>query len=364
MRVEFYHHDVPLDTTLQRIIDRRIEKLEKRLKRYHPDAAHLVIRLTWEPSRELYHVTLELRVFHRDLAVKKEGHHLAPIIRSAFEALMKEFEKYRLQINKSLRAKRMAKQALKVGEVAPQIAAKPLILREAIEKNMQKLYRLARHEVLNYQLSGVLEPGEISPQEIVDEAVIRVAERLDERATLQTAEQRLMRQVLAVAKEFVRQAETTPEEISLELPLEEIPDPEEVTTLGEEILYFYEPDEALKLEDVTEDPSAITPEEVVENEELQKLLFSLLSQLPDTARQIFTLVNIEGLSVEETAMVLGKPPAQVKQILHNAEEVLRSKLSTEGEPMAVEQLRRIYAEMRVLAVDVRFEERYRNLLRE
>ncbi len=350
MKVDLYCPEVTLPNQVRKLFQRRVTQLERRLKRYHPDACHLVAHFTRD-AKQRYHLSLELRVLHKVLAARREGFELLQLTREAFEALVKEFEKYRLKLNKSLRARKQVKPVERAAVTPQKLESVPLLLREAIESQLKAMLGLARQEILHYQVTGVLEPGELLPQDVVDEAIARVAEQVSEQMTRPEMERLLLREVLRVAKRFAREVETQrSREISLNLPLDQIPDPEEVSTLGEEILYFYEPDEALKLEDVTEDPSALTPEEVVENQELQHLLVSTLSELPETARQVFTLVDIEGLSVEEAAMVLAKTPEQIEQILHNTEEVLRSKLGRAEEPLSREQLRLVYGEMRKLQV--------------
>ena len=53
-----------------------------------------------------------------------------------------------------------------------------------------------------------------------------------------------------------------------------------VSMLGKEIMYFYQPDEALKVEDVTPDPEVITPEEEVATQELRDCVSASLRDMP------------------------------------------------------------------------------------
>jgi DNA-directed RNA polymerase specialized sigma24 family protein len=61
------------------------------------------------------------------------------------------------------------------------------------------------------------------------------------------------------------------------------------STLGDEILDFYQPDEDLKLEDIVSDIEVPTPEQSVEAKELQKLVRSLLAQMPREWRRALLL---------------------------------------------------------------------------
>jgi RNA polymerase sigma factor (sigma-70 family) len=211
---------------------------------------------------------------------------------------------------------------------------------------------------LNHQLTGALEPGEIVPAEVVDEAILRIYQRLSEGKTQVDLEHELIREIIAVAKAFAKEVQTTrSREVSIDVPAEAIPDPEKVSTLGEEILYFYQPDEVVKLEDVIADPNAFTPEQVVESEELQKLLYTFLSELPADERNAFTLVAIEGFIPEEASMVMQKSAEAINQLVRQAEEELRNKLSQAEKTMAEERLRKIYGSLRSLRFEISLEER-------
>lgn len=355
MKVDVQNPHVDLNEYVQKLISRSITRLEKRLKRYHPEACHFIVRFSRE--RNLFQCGLELRAIQKRLAVKKEADDLVTAFKHAYGALIKEFEKYRLKINKSLRVKRAAK-AIVEKTTPPKAEGWKSILQTTIQAKLESLHRVARHELLNFQLTGALEPGEVLPEEVVDEAILRVYQKTANQKTREFVESELVREVIAAARDLAEQAKKIRlDKVSIETPLNAIPDKEEVSTLGEEILYFYEPDEALKIEDVIEDPTAITPEAVIANEELQKLLYSLLSELPDEQRKAFNLVNIEGFSPEEAAIILNGSPEEVEKLRSEAEEQLRKKLTKDETPIAKEQLRKIYTQIQRLPFQIAIEER-------
>ena len=88
------------------------------------------------------------------------------------------------------------------------------------------------------------------------------------------------------------------------IPLEQTapltPPSEEVTTLGEEILDFYQPDEALKIEDVLPDIRTPSPEEDLELRELRRCVREALNQLPKEQRRALVRRYVFGLDTDKT----------------------------------------------------------------
>ena len=74
-------------------------------------------------------------------------------------------------------------------------------------------------------------------------------------------------------------------------------------------------------------PWADSPEHVLQLRETREHLDAALEALSDSYRSIFVLRDIEGLSVEETAEVLGISPANVKVRLMRARLALREELT-------------------------------------
>lgn len=75
------------------------------------------------------------------------------------------------------------------------------------------------------------------------------------------------------------------------------------------------------------------PERMVAQREVQRLLESAIDRLPKRFRIVLILRTVEGISVEETAELLGIPPATVKTRLHRARTLLRAKLEKDVGPL-------------------------------
>ena len=74
---------------------------------------------------------------------------------------------------------------------------------------------------------------------------------------------------------------------------------------------------------------AAAPDASVARAQLRALIERAVAGLPDGFRSVFVLREVEGLSVEETAEVLGIPEATVKTRLHRARAKLQHALAPE-----------------------------------
>jgi RNA polymerase sigma-70 factor (ECF subfamily) len=70
-----------------------------------------------------------------------------------------------------------------------------------------------------------------------------------------------------------------------------------------------------------------TPERSAERSEMRRLLEANIDALPDDYRAVFVLRAVEEMPVEETAAVLGIPPATVRSRLFRARGLLREALA-------------------------------------
>jgi RNA polymerase sigma-70 factor (ECF subfamily) len=73
---------------------------------------------------------------------------------------------------------------------------------------------------------------------------------------------------------------------------------------------------------------AVLPDAAILRSELRKRIDAGIAELPELYRSVLLLRDVEGLSTEEAAEVLGVSEAVVKQRLHRARVALRSGLET------------------------------------
>ncbi|MDH5753009.1 MAG: HPF/RaiA family ribosome-associated protein [Deltaproteobacteria bacterium] len=105
MRYQLHKNDIRVGSTLIKAIENKVEKINDRLKRYHPDVADLEIRLEHLVKVNEYECNLKLNAFKETLVAKKTAPELRVAVDKTFDAIMKELDHYRVKVNKSLAPK-------------------------------------------------------------------------------------------------------------------------------------------------------------------------------------------------------------------------------------------------------------------
>jgi RNA polymerase sigma-70 factor (ECF subfamily) len=82
--------------------------------------------------------------------------------------------------------------------------------------------------------------------------------------------------------------------------------------------------------------SAENPEKAMAQREIQHVVENAIDQLPEAFRIVFITRVIEGMSVEETAEILGLKPETVKTRLHRARALLRDNVERKIGPVVME----------------------------
>jgi len=199
-------------------------------------------------------------------------------------------------------------------------------------QQLDRLYELVRHQLAYFESAGDLMPGELTPEDVVDAVLLRAyhefvkqpAEREVGGWLVDLAKEQLRREVKRIKSERNRT-------VHIEEDIPETPPQEEVTTLGEEILEFYQPDEDLKLEDIFPDVDISTPERMAAaKEELLRCVNAALARMPRAWRRALRLRHGEGLTGEELAEALEKAEPEIERILEYARQHLRQSLLEAG----------------------------------
>ena len=202
----------------------------------------------------------------------------------------------------------------------------------AVSAYLGPLHDHVRHRIAYLESTGDLVPGELSIEDVVDAALVRgyrqfVKQRPESDMRdwlIRVADEQLQRDV----KRLKTERRTT---VSINRDIPETPPAEAVTTLGEESLEFYQPDEDLKLEDVFPDMDVSSPEDfVAAKEELVRCINAALNGMPKEWRSALHLRHTKGLTMEEVSEALGKEEPEIEQILEYAREHLRQSLIESG----------------------------------
>ncbi|MFN7994123.1 MAG: sigma-70 family RNA polymerase sigma factor [Bryobacteraceae bacterium] len=188
-----------------------------------------------------------------------------------------------------------------------------------------------KHEIAHAEAAGDLARGALRAEELADEALLAAHEEHspvpDEtkiRAWLTGfAIKRLDAEIRRCKLERLRA-------VHVEDAVSETPPSEEVSTLGEEVLDFYQPDQSLRLEDMVPDFELHSPEEKTEAKEVRRLVARAMMAMPHEPRRFLFLRFLQGLSLAEVATATGKSETEVDQILDSARTRLRDNLKRLG----------------------------------
>jgi RNA polymerase sigma factor (sigma-70 family) len=190
-----------------------------------------------------------------------------------------------------------------------------------VGRHLKGLHHFVRHELAYRESVGDLPRGDVLAEDVVDAVLLRAYREFVDRPPERKIRSWLVRLARAQLAEEVRRRTTERERtVRIEEDVPETPPNEAVSTLGDEILDFYEPDEDLKLGDVIPDLDLPTPEEEAEVNELRRCVSAAVAGLPRQWRVIL-LRHAQGLT---------NPAPDVQRILELARAYLRQRLLESG----------------------------------
>ena len=193
----------------------------------------------------------------------------------------------------------------------------------ALEHELDSLYRFIARELRYHEALGDIYPGDLQPEEIVDEVAIQAlkqARRIPQRSTLKGWLRHLALRTLHKHVKRLRLQHRI-EVLSLEDPV----------LSGQKWGVWYQPDAALLWEDVLPAPIPSLEEALLLNETRENLE-KALNALPYEQRLVFILHAIDGLSYAEIASILNRPRPTVKSAYHQAREALRQHFAARFNP--------------------------------
>jgi RNA polymerase sigma factor (sigma-70 family) len=200
-----------------------------------------------------------------------------------------------------------------------------------LSRYMSGLYRYAQHLLNYYQALGDLPPGHLDVEDIVDTAVLGAYRELGKEAAHRDLRERLMEIARCyVQSEAARMTARSQLTVSKEEPVPETPPEQEIYQQGEQMFDFFEPDEALKVEDVVPDLDVPTPDEAVETAELQQCVNAALAGMPAEWRRALVLRFTQGVKGAALAQALGKSAPETSRLLERARAYLRQRLVESG----------------------------------
>jgi RNA polymerase sigma factor (sigma-70 family) len=208
------------------------------------------------------------------------------------------------------------------------------------QDEIKGLYKFVRERLAYHEAIGELNPGDVAAEDIAGTVLLRAYRECVKQSAGERSKEARARGMGPWLEELAtKQIQWTIDRlqaarsqgIALQQDIPETPPEEEVSTLGEEVLYFYQPDEDLRLEDIFPDMDMSTPEEfVTAKEELRRCVNTALAGMPVQWRRAMRLRYAGGLTSAQLAEVLEEEQPQLERVLEYAREHLRQTLVAAG----------------------------------
>jgi len=306
MNLKIQHRHLRVTAALKRLIDRHADKVEKLLPTFTAQDLDLHVNLERLPRGRQYHTVLVMTLPQRTLRVERMENNPATSVLRAFDELLRKVKKFKSQLNRESFWK---KEPVSASTESP--SYKKRILEDAINQNLDKIENYIRRELFHRTLTEDVPTGLLQTQALVDEVFLQVSSRAMDRPEHLPLEQWMFQ----IARKELNTRMQDFRESRKEIHVEERANTP--SQWDDEELTFYHPDEVLSLEDLIRDEHAVSPEQLLAQEEAKDELHKAIASLPSAVRESFVLFALEGLNSDEVAMIMGKSP---REILQNVEE--------------------------------------------
>ncbi len=316
MNVKIQNRNVELTEALKATVERRSRKARKMLPTFRAHDLDLHVSLEKLSTGKSYQVSLVLAFPQTAIRVEDIQDSALTAVTGAFDDLMRKIKRFKSQLS---RERFWQRQPAKVpgGAAAPSGLVK---VEEAINANLDKVENYIRRELFHQALIERFPPGLLQPQALVDEVFLDVSSRINAKPANLSLEQWMFQ----IAREKVSQKIRNLDGERDQPHIEELRF--EQDQWDDEVLNFYQPDEALRLEDLLTDTHSDNPEQILASEEMEEQVQKIIAGLPRSVRESFVLYALEGFNSDEVAMITGKQPKQVKTEVEQARTQLRQQL--------------------------------------
>jgi RNA polymerase sigma factor (sigma-70 family) len=259
------------------------------------------------------------------MAVQENGPTDVAAIKSAFSELLKQITKHKeLLRSDGFRGARKLKRNGDAAKFEESVAAvhPPKASGEDIHSyvnaNLKRLERFVGRELQYREAIGMIRPGLVTREEVVDEVIARALGEEEEKPELLSLERWLYR----LAIQSIQRLATQNDDALLSIRLEQSTRRQNVRASDEAVLQYHQPDETMNGEAVIADTRIATPEQIAYTDEMVRMVEDALLKAPKEDREAFVLFAIEGFSLREIAAVTDGTPEQVQQSVNAAREFL------------------------------------------
>ena len=327
-----FSYKVDKSPDLEQSIEQQIQKLRKRLQVFRPDLVSLYGTVD-QGARTGTAVSLNLRLPTGQLASSETADHPQAAVKAAFESLLEQLIRHKDHLRNERRwprARRVEKE-----RPIPQVPFEQTLAAVKSEKvsgadvssfvnlNLPRLQRYVERELRFRETNGSLRPGQISPEEVIDEAISRALddhrEQKPERVTLEPWLHRLS---LRAIDRLMNQTRDENGSVALESQVRPGRD-QSGTGSDEGWMQFHQPDEMLTNENMIADARTTSPEDVAATDEMVAMVEMALRHAKREDREAFILFTMEGFTTHEISVIADRRPEEVRASIAAARDLLR-----------------------------------------
>lgn len=316
---------------LETLINQQIQKLQKRLQVFRPDLVSLIGSVD-ESAKTGFRLSLNLRLPSGQLATHINADTAQAAIKACFDSLKEQLVKHMDHLRATYKWPR--RQRAERGRPEAQLAfEKTLAVVQAdvvsagdinswLNANLSQLRRFVERE-LGFRINnGQLRLEQITPEEVMDEAIASALDLRTERPEKVTLEPWLYLLSRAAVDRLANQTRSEESRVALESSVRG----EQATGSDETVLQFHHPDEMLTNENLIPDGRAATPEDIAASDEVVAMVEGALRHARHQDREAFILFALEGFTVQEIAIITSRKQEEVHSSIAVAREQLRKTL--------------------------------------
>ena len=332
MKFEITYRNLPKDQhqAAREVVERYARRhLEPALEAFA--GKPLRLRVTLEKRRLDHRATCRVQLPGRKLIVAQhsaEG--LDNAVHEAILELARQAEKHRARLSHEADWRRKARRERLKRLRAPDLSDLRQQVEVSLASLLPRLETWIRHELTYLRASGLLAEDYPTTADVRDEMYVRIQSDWDELPHdpdgLYRAAMKVIHEILEGEK---RRAARAGQALSLEQAAPEDAMTQAEDMVEEEINEFYQPDEALQVEDLIADTEIASPEAEVEPEAVDACL-EFMGALPTRWRRAVLLVHQEGIPVDTAADILEMAEARLREILTVAELYITERLEERG----------------------------------
>jgi RNA polymerase sigma factor (sigma-70 family) len=266
------------------------------------------------------------------MAAKENGTTPTAAIKSAFEQLVEQLTKHKDMLRNAHKWPRRRR----VGTTRPEpqvpfeetlAAVQPPTIsaedvRSFINANFTLLFRFVERELRYRENLGMIRRDQVTPEEVIDEAVANALDNGEEKPELVSLEPWLYRLTRSAIDQLAsRNGEQVPQ-----VPLDHAYRQTDIHNADELQMQFHQPDEAVINQELIADTRVSTPEASAASDEMISMVeYALLGAKPED-REAFLLYAVEGFTPDEIAVITNRSVEQVRSSVAAAREHLRKSL--------------------------------------